>query len=193
MTDQLVRSAFHKSVLKTAHQSKETFVVDELGLKNGCFRADISVLNGKIIGYEIKTANDTLSRLASQVEAYGKIFNEAFLIVAEKHFEKALKIIPEWWGVYLIRQLSDNTIQFDCFRKAKKNSFLDSYSIAQLLWKDEALEVANSKLNYNFKVKTNKNEIYDAISTSCKPDKLGKIVINYLKNRDSWRKDQKEL
>jgi hypothetical protein len=193
MNDQFVRLAFHKSVLYWAHRCEDTFVVDELGLKNGSFRADIAVLNGKIVGYEIKTENDTLTRLSSQVQAYSQIFNEAFLIVAEKHFRKAMQIVPEWWGVYLIKSNKDESISFECVRESKKNKFLDCFSIAQLLWKEEALEVVNDKLNYNFKGKSTKTELYNVISSSYEPYDLGKIVIKYLKNRESWRKDREVL
>jgi hypothetical protein len=191
MTDQLVRSAFHQSILQWAHCCEDTFVVDELGLKNGSFRADIAVLNGKIVGYEIKTENDTLSRLPSQAQAYSQIFNEAFLIVAEKHIQRAMEIVPEWWGVYLIKTENDDSIRFECIRESQKNIHLDSFSIAQLLWKEEAMQVAKEQLHYNFKVKTTKKELYDVISSSYEPDNLGEIVINYLKKRETWRKDRK--
>ncbi len=63
MRDAQVRQAFHRSVLRAANECNDTVVIDELGLKNGIVRADIVVLNGKMIGYEIKTDRDTLKRL----------------------------------------------------------------------------------------------------------------------------------
>lgn len=193
MTDQLVRTAFHRSVLHPDHQCQNTFVINELGLKNGDFRADIAVLNGKMIGYEIKTAKDNLSRLPSQVEAYCQIFHEVFLVVAEKHLKNALALVPGWWGIYLIRPVCQETFYFECVRESQSNKKQDSFSIAQLLWKDEALEIANTIFNCNIKSRTTKHKIYTAISTACPANTLGGIVIEYLKKREAWRKDRKGL
>jgi hypothetical protein len=191
MTDRLVRSAFHQTVLQWTHHCENTFVINELGIKNGTYRADIAVLNGKIIGYEIKTENDTLSRLPSQAEAYSQIFNEVFLIVAENHLQNALEIVPKWWGIYLIKPLCEETYYFEYIRESQSNLNQDTFSIAQLLWKDEALEIANTVFNCNIKNRSTRKEIYGAISAACKTDNLGEIVIDYLKKRETWRKDRK--
>lgn len=191
MRDRVVRQAFHKTVLKSAHDDAETFVIDELGLKNGEIRADIAVLNGKLVGYEIKTENDTLTRLPSQVEAYSEVFDKAFIIVSPNHLDKAVNSIPDWWGVYTIAVIDDN-YSFPCIRKAKANRKQSSFSLAQLLWKAEALEVANVLLRHNIKPKTSKHEVYDVISSTCSSKRLSKIVIKYLKQRENWRKDRKQ-
>jgi hypothetical protein len=190
MRDQVVRQAFHKTILKSAHDDAETFVVDELGLKNGEIRADIAVLNGKLVGYEIKTENDTLTRLPSQVEAYSEVFDKAFIIVSPNHLDKAVDSIPDWWGIYTITSTENDNYSFPCIRKAKLNKKQSSFSLAQLLWKAEALEVANVLLRHNIKPKTSKHEVYDVISGTCSSKKLSKIVIKYLKQRENWRTSQ---
>ncbi len=193
MTDRLVRSAFHQKVLQYAHDCDDTFVIDELGIKNGNYRADIAVFNGKIVGYEIKTQNDTLNRLPSQAIAYSQIFNEAFLIVSENHLENALEIVPGWWGVYLIKPATENDYQFDCIRAALSNTNQDAFSMAQLLWKDEALEIANTIFNCKIKASTTRQEIYSAISAVCHAIDLEEIIIKYIKKREKWRKGRKSL
>ena len=187
MRDQVIRQAFHKTILKSAHDDAETFVVDELGLKNGEIRADIAVLNGKLVGYEIKTENDTLTRLPFQVEAYSEVFDKAFIIVSSNHLDKAVESIPDWWGIYTITATGNDNYSFPCVRKAKLNKKQSSFSLAQLLWKAEALEVANVLLRHNIKPKTSKHEVYDVISGTCSSKKLSKIVIKYLKQRENWR------
>ena len=188
MNDSQIRSAFHTTVLQDAHLCDETVVFNELGLKNGECRADIAVLNGKMIGYEIKTAKDNLTRLASQVISYSKIFDKAFIIVAENHFEKVQNIIPDWWGIYLITATKEN-YTFTRYRKGKINPSLDAFSIAQLLWKEEALEVATKILNCTIRSNATRQDIYEIISLKCKSKELSKIVMQYLKKREGWRKD----
>ena len=187
MRDQVIRQAFHKTILKSDHDDADTFVVDELGLKNGEIRADIAVLNGKLVGYEIKTDSDTLSRLPSQVVAYSEVFDKAYLVVGENHLDKAIENIPEWWGIYTIIPKPEDHFSFFHYRKAKINRHQSSFSLAQLLWKAEALEVANVFLHHNINPKTSKHQVYDIISSTCSSKKLSKIVIRYLKQRENWR------
>ncbi|WP_438947041.1 sce7726 family protein [Sediminibacterium sp.] len=189
MRDHIIRQAFHKSVLKSAHIDTETFVVDELGLKNGEIRADIAVLNGKLIGFEIKTEKDTLSRLPSQVVAYSEIFDKAFIVVSENHLHKAVELIPDWWGIYTIKTKEEGDYSFINFRRGKINKYQESYSLAQLLWKSEALDLANTIIKNGVKPKTPKHEVYDFLSKVFAPKQLSKIVLKYLKQRENWRKD----
>src|SRR5688572_24501992 len=105
MNEFQVRSAFHSSILQEANVCSDTIVLNELGLKNGEVRADIAVLNGKMIGYEIKTEKDNLLRLDSQAKIYSQIFDQAYIVVAEKHYSKAQTMLPHWWGIYLIRKV----------------------------------------------------------------------------------------
>ena len=72
--DQLVHKAFHKLVLAEEHSCPGTLFVNELGLNHGRFRADIAVMNGKLVGYEIKTDQDTLVRLPAQIDGYNEVF-----------------------------------------------------------------------------------------------------------------------
>ena len=193
MTDFQIRQAFHDVILKDEHQCTNTFVVDELGLMNGKSRADIAVLNGKMIGYEIKSDRDSLTRLPSQVLAYNRIFDKAFIIVDEKHLNKAFQIIPDWWGIYVIRQLNSQSFQFEYFREGECNKGQDSYSIVQLLWKEEAFEIATTIFQCNLKKQACKHEINVALTTNSNVNNLSKIVIEYLKKRQAWRKDPKAL
>ena len=54
MNDGRIRAAFHGKILRRQHLCPETLVLDELGLMHGRCRADIAVVNGCLIGYEIK-------------------------------------------------------------------------------------------------------------------------------------------
>lgn len=187
MRDSEVRRAFHQTVLKLAHAADDTIVVDELGLKNGIVRADIAVLNGKMIGYEIKTERDTLNRLPAQIAAYSDVFDQAFIITSSNHLEKVEAMVPKWWGIFEIVEVNEGQFSFSYYREAEKNESQNTYTLAQLLWKREALEVVNKFLQSEVKPSTSKKEIYKMISGACPPSELSVIVIRYLKKRDNWR------
>ncbi len=193
MNDRIVRQAFHSSILKSSHISEDTFVVDELGLKNGESRADIAVLNGKMIGYEIKTEKDNLNRLANQITSYNGVFDKIYLITDKKHLDKATDLIPSWWGIFLIeKQDVTNEITFKSLRSAKINKHKKTFDIAQLLWKQEACDLVNS-LNVKVKKNLTKCDLYDLLTANYTPSHLGKIVLNCLKTREHWRINQKVL
>lgn len=187
MRDKIVRQAFHQTVLKSAHSDLQTIVIDELGLRNGGVRADIAVVNGKLVGYEIKTERDTLARLPSQIQAYSEVFEKAFIILSDNHLEDALGLIPDWWGIYRIKRKTDGSFTFPCIRHARINRNQNTFTLARLLWKPEALELINSIFSDPFKTTLNKQAIYQLLSQNFSQKKMSKVVIQYLKQRDNWR------
>lgn len=193
MRDYLVRASFHKQILSTAHADQNTFVLDELGLRNGYCRADIAVLNGKMVGYEIKTDKDSLARLKNQMIAYNEVFDNIYIITGQRHLNKILKLIPVWWGVFIIKSSPNEEFTFKKIRNAKRNPNRDCLGIARLLWKDELLEIVRTKLSYTFKGNVTKQDLYDILQREISTHKLSKIVLHYLKSREGWRTGRKEL
>ncbi|MFT3793776.1 sce7726 family protein [Flavobacterium sp.] len=193
MKDSAIRSAFHKSVLKYAHEDKNTIVVDELGIKNGEIRADIAVLNGKLIGYEIKSEKDTLTRLTPQVIAYSEVFEKSYLIAADKHIVKASQIVPDSWGIYTIRKSENFNLEFCCEREATQSETRNSFSIAQLLWKSEASNILIELFDYKIKSNHTRQHLYNVLAETCTIHELSEIVLKYLKLREGWRTNHKQL
>ena len=193
MRDYIVRAAFHNTILKSEHRDTNTFVVDELGLNNGSIRADIAVLNGKLVGYEIKADKDNLLRLASQVIAYSEIFEQAFIITGNKHLEKILKLVPEWWGVYLVEPGLDKMYEFTSFRSAKPNLERNAVSLARLLWKSELISLFEVELGHKVKHHWSKERLNQLLAENVDVDKLGRLVLKVLKSRSGWKTDQTPL
>lgn len=71
-------------------------------------RADCVVLNGNSTCYEIKTDLDNFSRLNDQLQAYEKIFDKTFVVVAERHRDYALNNVAD--NIGLIVLTSRNTL-----------------------------------------------------------------------------------
>jgi len=71
MNDAGIRRNLHCKKLRRHHVDPDTLVVDELGLKHGKCRADIAVINGHLMGYEIKSDDDSLRRLAGHSHRNG--------------------------------------------------------------------------------------------------------------------------
>ena len=93
-----------------------------------------------MIGYEIKSDCDNLSRLPKQISIYNLIFDELTLVIGERLIIKAFDYVPDWWGIILAKEVVGKT-KFYSIRQAAKNPNLNGLAIAQLLWRSEALYI----------------------------------------------------
>ena len=62
----------------------------------------INIQNDKITAIEIKSNNDTLSRIYNQIEEYRKIFNYVIIVTTDKFKEKILTSTTNDIGIYII-------------------------------------------------------------------------------------------
>lgn len=185
MRDLDVRRVLHKS-LRKAHDEPDTLVLDEFGLCQGAVRIDVAVVNGELQGYEIKSAKDTLQRLPAQAKHYSQVLDRVTLVVAENHME-ALDIIPEWWGVKVASMGKRGAVHVKSLRRTRKNPSIDSYSLAQLLWKDECLDIL-SRLGKVRGLKSKPRKVvWEALTESLSLDELRDTVRQTLKSRSDWR------
>src|SRR5271157_1351719 len=141
MNDALIRENFHRKVLGRYHSAPDVLVIDELGLKHGKCRADIALVNGWLIGYEIKSDEDSLDRLDEQVQIYSAVFDRATIIVGEKHAEAVRSLVPIWWGIVVGHHRLGREISFQTIRTARLNKRVHPYAVAQLLWSIEAASI----------------------------------------------------
>jgi len=164
MNDYDIRINAHNKILKIHHKNSNTLIVDELGLKHGNCRADIAVINGKLHGFEIKSDKDTLSRLNNQIRIYDSIFDYSAIITGEKHYSKLVNYLPEHWGIVLCAKGNRGGIKFSTERKPKINTGSDPYSIAQLLWRNEAIDILKLEGMPNKEINQPTEEVYEVLN-----------------------------
>ena len=92
-------------------------------------------------GYELKSESDSLARLPLQIKHYSSVMDKVTLVVAEKHLSGALELIPDWWGVKTVTVGPKGAIHIKHLRSEKLNRQYNSLVLAQLLWKEECLEI----------------------------------------------------
>jgi hypothetical protein len=80
-----VKAATLAHVRKANGCRRKPIITAEFSLGSSGVRADIVVFAETTIGFEIKTAKDTLRRLPLQMKAYARYFNHAVAIVAPCH------------------------------------------------------------------------------------------------------------
>jgi len=192
MTDFEIRRSFHDKVLRRYHGAPNTLVVDELGLRHGSGRADIAVINGRLVGYEIKSDHDSLKRLRKQVDLYDAIFDSITIVVGVKHISAICRRVPRHWGVVLARVGKRGGIQFETKRRPSANRRVDLLSVAQLLWKAEALDMVREITSSSEILRVRRSQLYDYLSKNVPADQLRREVRFRLRARSNWR-DRKQL
>ncbi len=187
MNDQQIRASFHQKWLSKHHSDSKTMVVDELGLNHGKSRADIAIINGRLIGYEIKSDLDSLRRLNEQIVSYNVIFDRVYLIVTPLHLKNIEAMLPEWWGIISAYEGQRGAIHFKNIRSPKKNPNVDNHAVAKLLWRNEAQEILSSLGVQGKQLREKRENLYGYIVGRMNSVELRRTVRGYLRKRVNWR------
>lgn len=142
--DSAIRASLRLRLLGQHGQDADTVLIEELGLCRGQVRIDIAVVNGLLHGYEIKSDRDSLRRLGTQVDIYGKVLDQATLVVGNRFLAEALNIVPAWWGVLHVRPASQG-LQFRRVRRPRRNPRRDPRVLVELLWSDQAIALLEER------------------------------------------------
>ena len=166
---------------KFTKNPEDTIVIDEFSSSYSSARIDISVLNGSLHGYEIKSERDTLERLPKQIEYYTKIFEYITVVTTDKYTEKIIEIVPDFFGIFLIEK-KKNKLKLKKIRNSKKNKNIDYFELTKLLWKEELKEIL--KENDIKKVSSlTRLELTKKVFENIPQNIIKKFVLTKIKNR----------
>lgn len=182
-----IRRALHAK-MRTSHGNEpDTLVLDELGLCQGTARVDVAVVNGSVHGYEIKSARDTLARLPSQADVYGRTLDYVTIVVATNHALAVARTVPAWWGIWSA-EAGEAGIRLKPVRRARRNPAIEPLAIAQLLWRDEALHALTQRgLAEGMRSKP-RAALWRRLADALPLRELRGLVRDYLKKRPvDWR------
>lgn len=188
MRDIDIRRALRREMEQRHGKEANTRLVEELGLCQGTARVDVAIVNGSVHGYEIKSAHDTLVRLPGQTRTYSRALDFVTIITAPAHAIKIRKIIPRWWGIWSAVKEKDGVRLKEC-RESRPNPAVDPYSLAQLLWRDEALQaLADRGLAAGMRSKP-REELWRKLASQLSREELGRVVRECIKCRGAnWRR-----
>ena len=141
MNDKQIRAAVHQKLFRHFSATPNILVLEEVGLRHGAARVDFLVVNGMLHGFELKSDKDNLIRLENQIPIYSSVLDRVTLIVGYRLADKALRIIPEWWGVKLASLGTRGGIKFRDARTPKNNPRVEKEAVVKLLWQNQALQV----------------------------------------------------
>jgi hypothetical protein len=187
--DAAIRAQLVDDITRRHPQSSDVRLVHELGIRHGRYRVDLALINGAMHGFEIKSEADTVDRLPSQAEAFSGVFDQMTVIVAFKHLEQALRIVPVWWGVQITDYDVHGQVGLATLRDASDNTNVDARALVELLWRDEALAQLQALKVELPKRGLNRKYLYDALVDQMPLTHLRRFVRQTLKHRSAWRAD----
>lgn len=182
-----IRASLHSVLRKEHKDDPDTLILDELGICQGDARIDVAVVNGAINGYEIKSESDTLERLPRQTDAYNRVFDTVTILTASRFIEGIEDIIPEWWGITKAEMENDGVVHFFSYRPPQQNPNIDPLSLAQLLWREEALSILKERGLHKGLLSKPRQVLWNALAEKLELKDLKDEVRKKLKARLRWR------
>ncbi|KND17245.1 hypothetical protein ADZ37_19215 [Pannonibacter phragmitetus] len=186
-TDADIRRALHTKRLRQLRARPDTLVIDELGLAHAKSRIDVAVINGCIHGYEIKSAKDTLVRLATQIDIYRQTLQKLTIVAAPKHVAGIMTNAPEWCGVIAAEQGPKGGIAFHVLRNAVANPDIDPVMMAHLLWRDEVIELLDRAGYAPKDLRRPRKQLYKMLCEAMTLPEITASIRSFMVQRRTWR------
>jgi hypothetical protein len=187
MRDSNIRVALHTTQLRRLKAHPDTLVIDELGLAHARSRIDVAVINGRLHGYEIKSAKDTLDRLDAQIGIYRQTLQKLTFVAASRHVQGVLTRAPEWCGIIEAEQGPRGGIRFSVVRNARVNPDIDAVMMAHLLWRTEVVDLL-TQLGYAPKeLRRPRRQLYEMLCEALTLREIIASIRTFMARRQAWR------
>jgi hypothetical protein len=111
-------------------------LIEEFWVPASRERVDLAVVGQQLWAFEVKSPRDSLKRLPRQIVAFSRLFDRCTAVLASKHLEAGVDLLPTWWGV--IDAGADVGDPLVWRRPTSVNADVDVELLVQLLWRDEA-------------------------------------------------------
>jgi hypothetical protein len=204
LRDPEIRQQLKEGLERRIAGRPHSMVIDEMGIgvddENGHrpVRVDVAVVTPKmLIGYEIKSDFDSLVRLERQIIEYDRVFDQCYLVCGNKYVEKALKLLPDHWGLTTLAamrvqqrsgQSGDNyKLKFTTVRPAQQNPNASRLALAELLWRAEVWDELKLRGIGRGMSAAKLMELQAHLAISLTHEQLRATVARRLSLRTGWR------
>jgi hypothetical protein len=187
LRDGEIRATLRSMLVSKYANDSDTLIIDELGLCQHESRVDFAVVNGELLGYEIKSDSDTLKRLPGQIKIYSRVFDRIVIVCGKSHLAGVRALVPKWWGINIARSIN-GIVQIRQVRSAKSNPTIDMNAVMQLVWKDEVEAILHEHGLTRLSGKRT-HELWALAIEKIDHASLRTIVRRTLKDRGNWRSD----
>lgn len=168
------------NIIKRYLNRKNEITLFEMNVENS--RVDLGRVNGHSTSYEIKTEFDSIVRLEKQVSDYSKVFEKVYIVTHPNHFEKIIKVAPEYCGI-IVYKLNKGNCTFSTKRKALVNNNLDHLVQIKNLTSEEIRKILRYlKVN---DIPKNRQERVNILLKKCNERKINSMFKHAIKERYS--------
>ncbi len=186
MKEPELRMAFYSRMPSGYADGSKGRVFEEMILGLGRARIDIVVADTRIHGIELKSAADSLYRLAQQQAIYNEYFERMTLVADERHCEEAEGIIPDWWGLIKVHRAQTGRVGFKRIRRSMNNPSVDPYRLVTLLWDCEIIDVLDEMGVANGYRSKPLYILWHKLHSILKDQEIRRIVRRKLRERPEW-------
>jgi hypothetical protein len=186
MRDLDIRLALDDQLRELHRFDDDALVRHELGLHEGKRRIDVALIDSHLSGWEIKSDVDTLVRLAGQASVYGQVFDFVTIVTTARYVERAVAMLPDWWGVVVAGRAEGSGVELTPLREATPNDSVDAMSLVQLLWREEALDVLRAHGMARGLSSKARWYVWSRLAESMSLDELKAIVRQQIRGREEW-------
>ncbi len=156
-------------------------IIEEMNIDRA--RADVvMVTEDSIFGIEIKSDNDTYTRLANQVKVYNRFFDYNIVAVGSTHAAHISEHVPSWWGIITIEEI-DGRLDFYYLRKPQMNPKVNVNKKLSILWRPELARIQEKNKLPKYKDKS-KEFVRKKLLEKLPEELLWKCYYDELMNRD---------
>jgi hypothetical protein len=184
--DRPLRELVRAEIGRFLHKRSPVVVVEEMDVCLGRARVDLAVISDQLIGIEIKSVKDDVTRLPAQAGAYSKCFDRVVLVVDESLVAKATPLIPTWWGLVVSFQ-QDDRLTYVFERRPRRNPQLDLDTVLALLWREEIDALLGDLLGISAQPRATKKTIRARLLAEVDPSVLHCASLSKLRDRTDWR------
>lgn len=156
-------------------------IIEEMTIDRA--RADVvMVTEDSIFGIEIKSDNDTYTRLANQVKVYNRFFDYNIVAVGSTHAAHIGEHVPKWWGIITVEEIAGK-LDFYYLRKLQLNPKVNVNKKLSILWRPELARIQEKNNLPKYKDKS-KEFVRKKILEKLPEDVLWKCYYEELMDRD---------
>lgn len=184
-SESMIRGLIKSEAPNLVRERMSALLVEELEVTRRA-RVDIAIISDRLIGIEIKGPRDDVSRLPRQVAAYSECFERVVLVVHEALVERAMPIIPRWWGVVIARD-NEGSLLWAFDRRPRPNPSLNPDAFLSLLWRDEIAALHERLVGGALNSKASKKALREELLAHATFATLRRASLEMLRNRKEWR------
>lgn len=132
-------------VILRANSDHPEHLCDEVNLNSGKARIDVLDISSELLGYEIKSDNDSFARLGRQSKVYNDTLSKVIIVIGDKFLDRVKSVVPEFWGIIHCYKCPAGIGRLETIREAKPNPHYSARRSVEVLWKSELTDLILTK------------------------------------------------